>query len=179
MLVVQNNLRTAQLLETQRLISLWNAWNGVLIRPQEAGDLNMKITHLFLSAGSFALGAVVGACVIYHSKSVKASVGDTQALTMWLAGDVGADIAYLYRLRDGRTDVVRSVLEMRADSDLVLLSERTAVLPTTERDSVLLKTIQLHREYREKYPYTNSVPSITEGVIKAYRLLGETSKEKK
>ena len=141
--------------------------------------MNMKMIYLFLVIGAFALGAVVGAYVIHRSESGKASVGDTPLLTSRLTVDVGTDVAYLYRLRDGRTDVVRNVLEMQVDSDLVMLSERIAALPITERDPDQLKTIQMYKDYRKKFPYTNRVSSISEGVFKAYTLLGDTSNEKK
>ena len=135
----------------------------------------MKASKVLLVIGVFLVGVATGVLVRRPLRETQPPERDTPLLTSTLAADIGSDIAYLYRLRDGRTDVVRSVLEMRVDTDLVMLSERLAVLPADERDPQHLKIIQMHREYREKFPYSNSIPAIAEGVKKAYGLLGDAS----
>jgi hypothetical protein len=128
------------------------------------------ITVLFVFA-AFAIGIGVGSFVGYRSKVVKLSVSDTPLLTSTLAAHTGLDIAYLYRLRDSKADEVRSLLEIQIDSDLVMLSERLAALPATDREPQQMKIIQMHRDYRAKFPYTNSVQYVREGIVKAYSLL--------
>jgi len=135
----------------------------------------MKITTLIFVFVAFALGICVGGFVTQH---IKSSVSDTPLLTSRLAADTGLDIAYLYRLRDGKTDEVRSLLEMEIDSDLVILSERLAALPAAGRDPQQLKIIQMHRDYSAKFPHTNSVPYIQAGITQAYGLLDGTQKDR-
>ena len=101
---------------------------------------------------------------------------DTPLLTSTLAAGIGADIAYLYRLQDGRTGVVMRVLELSMDSDLAMLGERLAALPADQRDPQQLQIIKMHKEYREKFPYSNSIPAVVEGVQKAYGLVPEPSR---
>jgi hypothetical protein len=82
------------------------------------------ITLLFVFV-AFVLGIGIGG-LYGHRSAIMSSVSDTPLLTARLAADTSLDIAYLYRLRDGQTDVVRSLLESQADSSLVLLGERLA-----------------------------------------------------
>ena len=137
----------------------------------------MKSTVLILVFVAFALGLGVGGLVA-HRSAVRSSGSDTQLLTSKLAADTGLEIAYLYRLRDGKADEIRPLLEMEIDSDLVMLSERLAALPTSERDPQQLKIIQMHKDYRDKFPRTNSVPYIQAGITKAYGLLDGAQKDK-
>ena len=132
------------------------------------------ITILFVLV-ALAAGVGIGG---YISRDIKLSVSDTPLLTSTLAAHTALDIAYLYRLRDGKTDEVRSLLESQIDSDLVILSERLATLPVAERDPQQLKIIQMHRDYRAKFPYTNSVPYIQQGITKAYTLLDGAQKDR-
>jgi hypothetical protein len=134
------------------------------------------ITLLFVFA-AFALGIGVGGWY-GHRSAIKSSVSDTPLLTARLAADTSLDIAYLYRLRDGQTDVVRSLLESQADDSLVMLGERLAALPVGERDSQQLKTIAMHRDYLAKFPHTNSVPYIQAGITQAYGLLDGAQKDR-
>jgi hypothetical protein len=121
----------------------------------------MKSTTLIFVFVAFALGVGIGGFVAHR---LATSVSDTPLLTARLAADTGLDIAYLYRLRDGKTDEVRSLLEIEADSSLVILSERLATLPAGERDPQQLKIIQMHRDYSAKFPHTNSVPYVQAGI---------------
>src|SRR5215471_12977196 len=118
----------------------------------------MKPITLLSVLAALAVGVGVGGFVGHRAEAMKLSASDTPLLTSTLAAHTGLDIAYLYRLRDGKLDEVRSLLEMKIDSDLVTLSRRLAALPVAERDPQQLKIIQLHRDYRAKFPYTNSVP---------------------
>jgi len=137
----------------------------------------MKSSTLLLVFGALAIGAGVGGFVGHEAQAIKLSVSDTPLLTSTLAAQTGLDIAYLYRLRDGKTAEVRSLLEMQIDSSLVSLSGRLAALPVAERDPQQLKIIQMHRDYRAKYPYTNSVPYEQEMIERAYKLLDGTQKD--
>jgi hypothetical protein len=137
----------------------------------------MKPITLLIVLVAFAVGVGVGG-FYGHLSAIKSSVSDTPLLTSTLAADTALDIAYLYRLRDGKTDEVRSLLEMQADSSLVILSERLAALPARQRDAQQLKTIEMHRDYRAKFPHTNDAPYIQEGITKAYNLLDEAQKDK-
>jgi hypothetical protein len=134
------------------------------------------ITLLFVFA-AFALGVGVGGWC-GHLSAIKSSVSDTPLLTSTLAAHTGLDVAYLYRLRDGKTDEVRSLLESQIDSGVVMLSERLVALPAAERDPQQLKVIQMHRDYSTKFPHTNSVPYIQAGITQAYGLLDGVQKER-
>ena len=75
----------------------------------------MKSTTLLLVLLAFAAGGVVGGFVSHRSQAVPPTVSDSAVLTARLAADTSLNIAYLYRLRDGKLDEVRSLLEMQAD----------------------------------------------------------------
>ena len=81
---------------------------------------HMKTATLIFVFVAFTLGVGVGG-FFGHRSAILSSVSDTPLLTARLAADTGLDIAYLYQLRDGRTEVLRSLLESRADTSLVSL----------------------------------------------------------
>ena len=102
---------------------------------------------------------------------------DALLLTSTLAAETSTSIACLHRLRQGETNVVISVLELHIDSDLVMLADRLSALPSSERDPQHLQVIKMFRDYRAKYPRTNSVPYIQNGITRAYGLLADAPKE--
>jgi hypothetical protein len=132
----------------------------------------MKTTQLLLLIGTFALGSATGGYLMHRSQVLQATISDTTLLTSTLAANSGMGIAFLIRLRDGRTDEVRTILESNIDANLVMLSDRIAQLPVAERNPEMLKVIQAHLNYRKQFPYTNSVPYLREGITKAYTLMG-------
>jgi len=125
----------------------------------------------------FGCGVFVGLLASSGTQAQKRTTvqsTDARLLTSALAAETGIDIACLYRLRSGKTDEVIGVLESRADSALVMLSERVSAQSRAERDPQHLQVIKMFKEYREKFPRTNSVPSVQDSITRAYGLLGDS-----
>jgi hypothetical protein len=138
----------------------------------------MKKPLPFLFASTlFICGILVGLIANSGTHAQERSTGqsaDTLLLTSTLAADTSTSIACLHLLRQGETNVVISVLELHIDSDLVMLADRLSALPRSERDPQHLQIIKMFRDYRAKYPRTNSVAYIQEGITRAYGLLTDT-----
>ena len=83
--------------------------------------------------------------------------------TLSQTSDASTAVALLQRLRAGRTNDVIEVLEIRLDGSLTGLAYSPQEIGESQ-----IKTLQMARDYRAKYPRKQ-----TEGVKKAFELLDE------
>ncbi len=139
-----------------------------------------KRLPFFFGSTLFICGIFIGLLANSGTHAQGRSTGqgaDSALLTSTLATDTGTSIACLHRLRQGETNVAISVLELHIDSDLVMLADRLLALPQAERDPQHLRVIKMFRDYRVKYPRTNSVAYVQEGIARAYQLVADPQKE--
>lgn len=140
--------------------------------------MNKPLPFLFATT-LFVSGLLIGLIANNGTSAQERGAGpstDARLLTSTLAAETSINVACLRRLRAGETNVAISVLESRVEGDLVTLAERLSALPSPERDPQHLQVIRMFRDYREKFPHTNSVPQILDGVAGAYGLLADEQK---
>ena len=88
--------------------------------------------------------------------------------------EVATDVALLNRIRLNNITNAVDVLETKLDISLGMLSFDFKDIPKTERVEVL-KTIQMAKDYRDKFPHENSHPDLSQAVSNAFSLV-ETNK---
>ena len=130
-----------------------------------------KLRTILLVLGAFAIGAAAGGwgASRFFRRTAVGSLTDS------VAAQASATILTLERIREGNTAGAIELQEAGLDGQLCVLSEFLPAAPHTVFDSMKLDCIRRARDYRAKFPRTNSPPDTAEGVARAFRLLGGQS----
>jgi hypothetical protein len=131
-----------------------------------------KLRTVLLVLGALGVGAVAGGWgVSRFSRHI--AIG---SLSDMMAAQVSATVLTLERIRKGDTAGAIELQEAGLDGQLCALADTMPDARQTVFHSMKLECIQEARDYRARFPRTNSPPHTAEGVARAFRLLDGESR---
>jgi hypothetical protein len=111
---------------------------------------------------AFVVGAIGGGWSIANMSKRLVYLQETD--------EAATDVALLNRIRSNNITNAVDMLETKLDISLAMLSSDFKDIPKTQRVEVL-KTIQMAKDYRDKFPHKNSYPDLNQAVSNAFSLV--------
>jgi hypothetical protein len=110
------------------------------------------------------VGLGVGMTHLYYSFWADKMISNSAAASL------STKVVVLNRLRTGNTNSAIEVMETLVDGDLISLQATVGQQSPNKRDPDHIKLLQRAREYRSKYPHTNSYSEVDLTVSNALRI---------
>jgi hypothetical protein len=127
---------------------------------------NEQKTRNNFTVAAFIVGGISGGWSIANMSKRLIYLQETE--------EAATDVALLNRIRSKNITNAVDVLETKLDISLARLGSDFKDIPKTDRVNVL-KTIQMAKDYRDKFPQKNAFPGLNQAISNAFSLV-ETNK---